>query len=116
MNDYKKLVGSFHDPVGADGILDPFDRDVFGDDVKGGDCDTNDDGGDTNGIEESFDARYNWFQCPSISHIWNQGNCAADWVRYIYVYRITFIYCISITSFSQLFGISPQYCCIDNRL
>ncbi|VVC31898.1 Peptidase C1A, papain C-terminal,Cysteine peptidase, asparagine active site [Cinara cedri] len=79
-NDYKKLVGSFHYPDGAGEILDQYDRDVFGDNVGGNDCDTNnDDDDDFNGIAESFDARYHWFECPSISHIWNQGNCAADW-------------------------------------
>jgi len=48
---------------------------------------------DANGINdfpENFDARNHWFECVSISHIWNQGNCAADWVciRFI-VYSIT---------------------------
>ncbi|CAH1725050.1 unnamed protein product [Aphis gossypii] len=32
-----------------------------------------------NGFPENFDARNHWFECVSISHIWNQGNCAADW-------------------------------------
>lgn len=41
-----------------------------------------DDTGDqSNSMPERFDARLHWFQCESIGHIWNQGNCAADWVR-----------------------------------
>jgi len=57
--------------------------------VKGGDCDNDneDDGGDANETPETFDARYHWFNCTSISHIWNQGNCAADWV-----YKNLFVY------------------------
>lgn len=75
-------MGSLHYAVDADEVLDPYDRNVFGDDVRGGDCDTDGgDGDDTNAMPESFDARTHWFECPSISHIWNQGNCAADWVR-----------------------------------
>jgi len=79
-NDYKKLVGTFHHTEVDGQVLDPFDRDVFGDDIKKSDCETDGEDSDTNGVEESFDARFHWFDCPSISHIWNQGSCAADWV------------------------------------
>lgn len=72
-------MGTFHHAETGDQVLDPFDRDLFDDSLRGCDCET-DDEDDTNGIEESFDARFHWFNCPSISHIWNQGNCAADWV------------------------------------
>lgn len=75
--DHKKLVGTFRHPnsfVGGELI----------DGGNGGDCDTNRkrDDDQTNAYPEYFDARYHWFDCPSISHIWNQGNCAADWVQH----------------------------------
>ncbi|CAH1725047.1 unnamed protein product [Aphis gossypii] len=73
-NDHKKLVGTFYHPD-----ADILDHEAFESTaVNGGDCD-NDGDGDANEVPESFDARYHWFDCTSISHIWNQGNCAADW-------------------------------------
>jgi len=71
-------VGTFYHPewIGLG-------QEIFNDGpVKGGDCDNDreNDDGDANQTPESFDARYHWFDCVSISHIWNQGNCAADWV------------------------------------
>ncbi|XP_060875895.1 uncharacterized protein LOC132949133 [Metopolophium dirhodum] len=76
-NDHKKLVGTFYHPEWIGLEHETFD----GVPVKGGDCDNDneDDGGDANETPETFDARYHWFNCTSISHIWNQGNCAADW-------------------------------------
>lgn len=59
------------------------DDQIFGDSAgKAGDCGNYPENNDSNEMPESFDARYHWFQCSSISHIWNQGNCAADWVSY----------------------------------
>lgn len=43
-----------------------------------------DDESNNDGMVENFDARNKWFECTSISHVWNQGNCAADWVNIFY--------------------------------
>lgn len=67
-------MGSNHLPESYFNFLD--------EESRGGDCGRNE-ADDEENAPESFDARYHWFHCPSIGHIWNQGNCAADWVKYL---------------------------------
>lgn len=82
-HDHGKLVGTFHHPDLAGGYRGaapggPFDGELIG--GQRDDCGGNDNNEDeTNSTPEFFDARFHWFECPSISHIWDQGNCAADW-------------------------------------
>lgn len=70
-------MGTFHDSDFGQ-TLESINGEVYR--GNGGDCNDREENDESN-YEESFDARYHWFECPSISHIWNQGNCAADWVR-----------------------------------
>lgn len=42
--------------------------------------------GDSYGISDppaEFDARKQWANCPSVSHVYDQGNCGSCWVRVI---------------------------------
>lgn len=84
-DDHRKLLGTFHHPDSAGGGRGAAAPGLYDGDLIGGqrdDCGGNDGDDETNSTPEFFDARYHWFECPSISHIWDQGNCAADWVRY----------------------------------
>lgn len=71
-SDYNNIVGTW------DLLKDNESLDLIGYKIINHNHDENN--GPSNSIPETFDARYNWFECVSISHIWNQGNCAADWV------------------------------------
>ncbi|XP_050424198.1 cathepsin B-like cysteine proteinase 4 [Adelges cooleyi] len=64
--------------VGTRGHLQQLDRkSAFSELCKKEEYKNGDEG--RNNEYEDFDARNHWFECESISHIWNQGNCAADW-------------------------------------
>ncbi|XP_022174317.1 cathepsin B-like [Myzus persicae] len=67
-SDYKNIVGTWGFQKNGKEI------DIIGrkDNNHGTDDGSND-------MPETFDARNKWFECVSIAHIWNQGNCAADW-------------------------------------
>ncbi|XP_050423966.1 cathepsin B-like cysteine proteinase 4 [Adelges cooleyi] len=107
-DDHIHLVGTVHG--GASSHVQIDHNEYF----RGADCEDNNDQDDQSNTEEFFDARDEWFHCPSLWHVWNQGNCAADWAISV-VSAITDQICIaSKGKITSLY--SPQKivsCCED---